>query len=58
MFGKGGRGASTFGGNTSMAGAIGLGYGSGGSGGVCEGTAAAVAGGAGAPGILIIWEYA
>jgi hypothetical protein len=57
MLGKGGRGSGTFGGNTSQAGAAGTGYGSGGSGGVCEGTGAAVAGGAGANGVLIIWEY-
>jgi hypothetical protein len=57
VLGKGGRGASTFGGNTSMGGAAGTGFGSGGSGGVCEGTGAAVAGGAGAPGTIIVWEY-
>jgi hypothetical protein len=57
MFGKGGRGASTFGGNTSMTGAPGTGFGSGGSGGVCEGTGAAVAGGKGADGVVIIYEY-
>jgi hypothetical protein len=57
MMGKGGRGAYTFGSNTSMAGASGSGFGSGGSGGICEGTAVAVTGGAGRPGIIIIDEY-
>lgn len=55
--GYGGAGRRVGTANTSQAGSTGTGYGGGGSGGCCNGTAAAVAGGAGADGILLVHQY-
>lgn len=58
-YGAGGRGADVIGGATATElGATGSGYGSGGGGSVTIHGGAEVAGGDGAPGVCIIWEYA